>query len=181
MFSRSTDKEPPRTPEPSNAFGAPKPPGVPGTQRPAAPAPAGGVSVIGTDLTIIGSGLKIVSQGTLQIDGEVQGDVLGSKVIIGEKGRVTGLVNAEAVLVEGQVYGTIRAIDVTLKANSIVEGDIYHRLFTLEQGANFEGRSRRPQDQAELMPNLNTAQQRAEPASTHPNTATAEQSAHAPS
>jgi cytoskeletal protein CcmA (bactofilin family) len=34
-------------------------------------------SVIGNDLKIIGQGLKIISQGTLQVDGEVEGDVRG--------------------------------------------------------------------------------------------------------
>ena len=34
-----------------------------------------GKSVISNDLKIIGQGLKIISRGTLQVDGEVEGDV----------------------------------------------------------------------------------------------------------
>jgi len=158
MFSRTNEKDQPRPPEPANGFTNAKP--APAAHRPM-PTQSGNyndISVIGTDLAIIGSGLKIVTQGTLQIDGEVQGDVLGSKIIISQNGRVTGLVNAEAVLVEGKVFGTIKAVDVTLKSTAMVEGDIFHRLFTLEQGASFEGRSRRPENQEELIPNLNTDQ-----------------------
>ena len=159
MFSRNSDKETPRGPEPQKPFGAAQPPSLPGSARPTTPVsgPHGSVSVIGSDLAIIGAGLKIVSQGSLQIDGEVQGDVLGSKVIIGQSGKVTGLVNAENVLVEGAVFGTIKGVDVTLKSSAKVEGNVFHQSFTLEQGASFEGRSRRPKDRAELMPVLTTS------------------------
>ena len=58
-------------------------------------------SVIGNDLKIIGQGLRIISQGTLQVDGEVEGDVGGSEVIIGELGKVTGTVAAATVIVRG--------------------------------------------------------------------------------
>ena len=51
-----------------------------------------GKSVISNDLKIIGQGLKIISRGILQVDGEVEGDVAGAEVIIGEQGKVTGTV-----------------------------------------------------------------------------------------
>ena len=111
-------------------------------------------SVIGSDLTIIGSGLKIIAQRTLQVDGEVQGDVLGSTVVVGPSGKVTGLVNAEHVQINGAVHGTIKGVDVILASSAIVEGDIFHQSITLEQGASFEGRSRRPKERGELVPNL---------------------------
>ncbi|MGI9521500.1 MAG: bactofilin family protein [Hyphomicrobiaceae bacterium] len=157
MFSRNSDKEPPRVPEQS-----PLPPPPPPPRRPApltnglqgsGPGPDM-TSVIGSDLTIIGSGLRIIAQRTLQVDGEIQGDVLGSRVVIGPTGKVTGLVNAQDVQVNGSVFGTIRGVDVTLAASAIVEGDIYHQSITLEQGASFEGRSRRPKDRSELVPDL---------------------------
>lgn len=115
---------------------------------------AGAGSVIGRDLVIMGSGLKIVSEGLLQIDGDVQGDVICTKIIIGHGGKVTGLLSAEEIIVEGAVYGTIRAIKVVLAATAVVEGDVYHQSFALQQGAGFEGRSRRVQDRAELLPDF---------------------------
>ncbi len=111
-------------------------------------------SVIGHDLTIIGSGLKIVSKGLLQVDGEVQGDVIGLKVVITSSGKVTGVVNAEEILVQGAVYGTIKAVEVKLAASSVVEGDLYHQSLSLEQGAIFEGRSRRVEKREDLVPDL---------------------------
>jgi cytoskeletal protein CcmA (bactofilin family) len=107
-------------------------------------------SVIGNDLKIIGQGLKIISQGTLQVDGEVEGDVRGSEVIIGEKGKVTGTVAAERVIVRGKIAGVIRGVTVALQSSSKVEGDIHHMSLAIEQGAEFDGRCRRPGDAAEL-------------------------------
>ena len=107
-------------------------------------------SVISNDLKIIGQGLKIISQGTLQVDGEVEGDVRGTEVIIGEKGRVTGTVAAERVIVRGTISGVIRGMTVTLQASSRVEGDIHHMSLAIEQGAEFDGRCRRPADASEL-------------------------------
>src|SRR4029079_2207629 len=115
-------------------------------------------SVIGNDLKIIGQGLKIISQGTLQVDGGVEGDVGGSEVIIGEKGRVTGTVAAERVIVRGQISGVIRGVTVTLQGSSQGEGDIPHMSLAIEQGAEFDGRCRRPADAGELNLNLEVAQ-----------------------
>lgn len=152
MFTRNSEREaPPGIPTP----GAPAAPTANVAKPPPVQAAAvASNSVIGRDLTIIGSGLKIVSKGTLQVDGEVQGDVLGQKVVIGPTGKVTGLVNAEEIVVEGAVYGTIKALNVKLSASSVVEGDLYHQSFALEQGASFEGRSRRSENREELVPDL---------------------------
>ena len=54
-------------------------------------------------LKIIGQALRIISRGTLQVDGEVEGDVAGKEVIIGELGQVTGTVAAERVIVRGKI------------------------------------------------------------------------------
>jgi cytoskeletal protein CcmA (bactofilin family) len=151
MFTRSSSAEPKRldqqspqsTPNP-NSNGALNVP----QRRPASePGPK---SVIGNDLKIIGQGLKIISQGTLQVDGEVEGDVAGAEVIIGEQGKVTGTVSAERVIVRGKISGVIRGMTVALQSSARVEGDIHHMSLAIEQGAEFDGRCRRPQDASEL-------------------------------
>ena len=53
-------------------------------------------SVISNDLRIIGQDLKIITQGSLQVDGEVEGDIRGNEIIIGELGQVRGTVAAGA-------------------------------------------------------------------------------------
>jgi cytoskeletal protein CcmA (bactofilin family) len=122
---------------------------------PRPPAPEGGPrSVIGNDLKIIGQGLKIISQGTLQVDGEIEGDVGGAEVIIGERGRVSGTVAAERVIVRGTISGVIRGATVTLQSSSHVEGDIHHVSLAIEQGAEFDGRCRRAADASQLTADL---------------------------
>jgi cytoskeletal protein CcmA (bactofilin family) len=157
MFTRSPTGEPKKL-EPLKSNAGPSLNAAPQQlpQPRAAGSEVGAKSVIGNDLRIIGQGLKIISQGTLQVDGEVEGDVGGSEVIIGEKGKVTGTVAAEQVIVRGQVSGVIRGVTVTLQASSRVEGDIHHMSLAIEQGAEFDGRCRRPADAAELNLNLET-------------------------
>ncbi len=109
-----------------------------------------GKSVIGNDLKITGQGLKIISRGVLQVDGDLESDVVGAEIIVGEQGRVTGTIAAERVIVRGTTSGAIRAKTVALQASSNVEGDIHHMSLTIEEGAMFEGRCRRPANASEL-------------------------------
>jgi cytoskeletal protein CcmA (bactofilin family) len=113
-----------------------------------------GQSTIGTDLTILGEKITIISQNKLQIDGDVRGDVNGRQVVIGEEGSVIGTVCAEQIEVRGGVRGAIRAQTVTLHPTAEVEGDIFHQTLSISEGAQFDGRVRRAKDPAELLPNL---------------------------
>ncbi len=100
-------------------------------------------SVIGQDLIINGN---LTSKGQVQIEGEIQGDITGTHIIIGESAKITGGVSADEVVVRGRVQGSIRGKRVMLQANSHVEGDVYHKALAIEQGAFFEGKSRRTED-----------------------------------
>jgi cytoskeletal protein CcmA (bactofilin family) len=102
-----------------------------------------GSSVIGADLVIHGN---LTSKGEIQVEGEVQGDIYGTHVIIGERARVTGSVVAEECVIRGHLLGTVRARRVMLQSSSHFEGDIFHQTMAIEQGAFFEGKSRRTDD-----------------------------------
>jgi cytoskeletal protein CcmA (bactofilin family) len=153
MFSRSSSAEPPPLdPLKANSKAASSsPPQLRNTESNGA-----GKSVISNDLKIIGQGLKIISRGTLQVDGEVEGDVAGAEIIIGELGKVTGTVAAERVIVRGRTSGVIRAMTVALQASARVEGDIHHMSLAIEEGAEFDGRCVRPANTKELAPDLDT-------------------------
>ncbi|MGH6816928.1 MAG: bactofilin family protein [Hyphomicrobiaceae bacterium] len=110
---------------------------------PSRPADRSGASLIGTDLTILGN---LLSKGDVQVDGEVQGDVHAAHVVVGERACVTGGIVASEVVVRGRVMGSIRGKKVMLQSSSIVEGDVYHNTLGIEQGAFFEGKSRRSED-----------------------------------
>ena len=100
-------------------------------------------SVVAADLLIAGN---LFSKGEVQIDGEVQGDISGTNVVVGERARITGSIVAEEVVVRGHVMGSIRGRRVMLQSSCHVEGDVYHQALAIEQGAFFEGKSRRSQD-----------------------------------
>jgi cytoskeletal protein CcmA (bactofilin family) len=146
MFTRSSSAEP-KSLEPVHQHGNPA---LNVQQRRQGQPEGNNKSVISNDLKIIGQGLKIITQGTLQVDGEVEGDVRGSEIIIGERGKVTGTVAAERVIVRGKISGVIRGMTVALQSSARVEGDIHHMSLAIEQGAEFDGRCRRPADASEL-------------------------------
>lgn len=123
-------------------------------QPPTASGPIGAWSVIGSDLKISGQQLTITSKAPLRIDGQIQGDVRGTEVVIGEHGRVDGSVAAETIVVRGTAIGVVRGAKVTLERGSRVDGDVIHASLSVEQGAVFEGRARRHADPSELVPDL---------------------------
>ncbi len=103
-------------------------------------------SVIGTDLNVIGN---LQSKGEIQIEGQVQGDLLASRIVIGPNAKITGGLVADDIVVHGTVQGSIRGLRVTLQSNSRVEGDVFHQSLAIEQGAYFEGKSRRSENPKE--------------------------------
>jgi len=150
-----------------NGLPQPKLGPTPLTAAPAAPAPRAapspfersasapsGTSVIGTDLTILGDRITIISANKLQVDGDIRGNVHGKQVVITEEGSVVGMVCAEAIEVRGGVRGSIRAVSVKLQAGAQVEGDITHQKLMIAEGAEFDGRVKLTKDPNELIPVL---------------------------
>lgn len=135
MFTKSKDNETPApsvNPAQDAIRGAASKP----TARSAA-------SIICGDMEINGS---ISSEGALQIDGIVDGDVTAADITIGSSGRVVGEVRAEAVKVKGEVRGSIRARKVELETGAQVHGDIIHSSLSIQPNAMFEGQVKHDQD-----------------------------------
>ena len=101
------------------------------------------ISTIGEDLTITGD---VTSKGELHLNGQVQGDVHCVALVLGENAQLEGSVIAEDVMVRGHLIGSVRALRVTLEAKSHVEGNLFHKTLSIEQGTHFEGESRPSQD-----------------------------------
>jgi cytoskeletal protein CcmA (bactofilin family) len=97
-------------------------------------------STIGEDLTITGD---VTSKGELRIDGRVQGNVHCLSLILGENSEIKGDVKAEEVLIRGRLIGSVRGRRVMLQSTAHVEGDLLHQDLAMEQGAYFQGESRR--------------------------------------
>jgi cytoskeletal protein CcmA (bactofilin family) len=97
-------------------------------------------TIISSDMRITGN---ITSEGEVQVDGVVDGDVRGAKVSIGASGHIAGAVSGDRILVRGRVNGQIRAQVVTLTRTAQVKGDIFHDTLSMESGAKLEGHCRR--------------------------------------
>jgi cytoskeletal protein CcmA (bactofilin family) len=104
---------------------------------------SGAPSLIGPDLSLTGN---LESKGEIQIEGEIQGDVHAARIVVGEHARVTGNLLAHEIVVRGNVAGSIRGNTIMLQAASRVEGDVFHKSLVIEEGAFFEGKSRRSGD-----------------------------------
>jgi cytoskeletal protein CcmA (bactofilin family) len=100
-------------------------------------------SILSADLTITGS---IVSEGEVQLDGVVEGDVRAGSLTIGEEATVKGEVVCENVVIRGRVEGSVRARQVQLAATARVEGDVIHASLAIESGAYFDGHCKRSSD-----------------------------------
>jgi cytoskeletal protein CcmA (bactofilin family) len=93
-------------------------------------------SILSAGLTVNGD---LVSDGEMQIDCLVNGDVTAVRLAIGENAKVTGEVMAEHLLIRGEVIGRIRAKSVELDKTAKVRGDIWHELLSIAAGAKIEG------------------------------------------
>jgi cytoskeletal protein CcmA (bactofilin family) len=86
-------------------------------------------------LTIKG---EITGQDELLIDGQVHGKIClhGGKLTIGPNGRVTADIEAQEVVVRGEVTGNIKGQDrVQIAATGRATGEINTRLMSIEEGA----------------------------------------------
>lgn len=109
------------------------------------PAPRSGIA------SIIANGVKITGTidadgAEIQVDGEVEGNIRGGSLTVGDTGMVKGDVVSESVTVHGRVEGSVRARKVVLARNAHVLGDIVHQSLSVEMGAVFEGQCRYLQD-----------------------------------
>jgi len=95
--------------------------------------------------TVIAKGLKIVgsvtAEGLVEVNGQIDGELHCSSLLIARGAHINGIVAAECVVVDGKVEGPIQGGDVILKSQAQVIGDIHHRSLAVERGAYFDGRS----------------------------------------
>ena len=93
-------------------------------------------TIIAADVNILGS---IVSEGALDIDGIVDGNVRCKDLIIREGGRIHGDVTAEKLQAHGAIDGMVRAKEVSLHETATVKGSIIHETLGIEDGASIDG------------------------------------------
>lgn len=111
-------------------------------------------SVIGNDLSIEGQSITIRCKGSLRINGNIHADLHSRTLEVGQEALIQGAIAADTVNVYGRVNGAILGTKVVLHASAEVEGDIHSEFLSIEQGATFDGRSRKVTNPAEIAPQL---------------------------
>ena len=98
----------------------------------------GTLSLISNETTIEG---KLVTDGSLRIDGKVVGDVNAkAHVSVGLTGTVEGSITARNVAISGRRKGWIAAAEkLILEGKSIVRGDLKATKLVVDEGAVFDG------------------------------------------
>jgi cytoskeletal protein CcmA (bactofilin family) len=97
------------------------------------------VSVISKALKITG---QLESTEDIHIEGEVEGDVRGGSVKVGQTARINGTVYGEEVELSGTVNGKIEARKVVLTSTAHMSGDIVHQDLRIDSGAYIDGHCR---------------------------------------
>ncbi len=100
----------------------------------------GAPTIIGADISIVGD---LSSEGEVQVDGFIDGDIRTKTLLIGESARIKGEIVGDTVRVYGSVNGQIKARAVTLAKSARVVGDILHETLSIEDGAFLDGRCKR--------------------------------------
>ena len=96
--------------------------------------------------TVVGVGSSfrgtLMVHGTLRIEGEFEGDILHcDRLEIGEHGLMRADVEVKEALVQGRVYGNIRALGtLEMKQGAHIEGDVAAVSVVMENGVYFTGR-----------------------------------------
>jgi cytoskeletal protein CcmA (bactofilin family) len=106
--------------------------------------------------TVIAEGLKIVgrvtAEGLVEVNGQIEGEIHCTSLIISRKAHVAGTIQAERVVVDGTVEGPIQGVSVILKSGAHVVGDIHHQSLAIENGAFFDGRSMQIREDGQAPP-----------------------------
>jgi cytoskeletal protein CcmA (bactofilin family) len=108
-------------------------------------------SVISKSLKIKG---QLESSEDIQIDGDIEGDVRGVNVKIGQHAKVKGTVYGDEVELAGTVEGRIESKKTILTGTARMTGDILHQDIRIESGAYISGNLKPEYGKADAKPTL---------------------------
>ena len=98
------------------------------------------ISNVSENLHIIGT---VFSSGKISFNGSIKGTLESKSLYVGESGFIDGKVEADEAVILGRIKGTLKGNKVRLAASSRIEGDTYHQVIAIEDGAIYEGSIKR--------------------------------------
>lgn len=97
------------------------------------------------DFTFLGEGIKFKGVasfvGTVRIDGRINGEIhTDGRVEVGPHAVIEGTITACELISHGTINGSIIAANqVRLLSSSVLIGEVHTPVFSVEEGAHFEG------------------------------------------
>jgi cytoskeletal protein CcmA (bactofilin family) len=99
----------------------------------------------GEIIAFVGKGVQfkgaITYEGTVRIDGRVDGEIQTSgMLIVGEEAVITAKVQAGTVVSKGKITGDVIAKErVKLMSPAVLNGSVQAPVFSIEEGVTFDG------------------------------------------
>lgn len=134
MFSKNNSPKPSSPSAPTDTPTMKKPSSSPRPITNSAP------SILGRDIVITGD---IKTDGEVQVDGRLDGNIIAATLTVGESGAVNGTIKADRVLIRGKVQGKVIAIAVELAETANVAADLTQDELSIANGAFFDGKCAR--------------------------------------
>ena len=94
------------------------------------------ISNVSENLHITGT---VFSSGKISFNGSIKGTLESKSLYVGENGFIDGKVEADEAVILGRIKGTLKGNKVRLASSSRIEGDTYHQVIAIEDGAIYEG------------------------------------------
>jgi len=79
------------------------------------------------------------SEGDILVKGKIRGNIHCKLLIVDDKASIEGGITAQEVVVRGSISGEVRATRVRLEETAVVDSAIYHRSFSVAEGAQIKG------------------------------------------
>ena len=93
-------------------------------------------SILASSFSLKGS---ISCKGELQIDGHVNGNINGEKVILGPDSSMDGTLTADEIIISGKFKGKIKGKSIRLETGALVDAEITYEILAIEDGSSING------------------------------------------
>ncbi len=94
------------------------------------------ISVISTGLSINGI---LNCEETLDVEGKIEGDIIGNVITIRELGEVQGNITAKVLNLKGKFNGKIKSERINIAKQADIKGTLEYVSLCVEDGAKIEG------------------------------------------
>ena len=93
--------------------------------------------------SIISKGLclrgNLVSDGLLEVEGKIEGNVKGNEITIRESGLIDGKIVSNTLNIKGSFIGTIKSQKINISGKASIKGTLEYVVLCVEDGASIVG------------------------------------------